>query len=286
MTVFSGTAPAKVNLTLHITGQRGDGYHLLDSLVVFADVGDRITVTAGPDLRLIVQGPFADGIPTDNRNTIVRAARALQTARGVTDGATITLEKSLPHAAGLGGGSSDAATALRLLADLWRVAPLLPGDPAVLTLGADVPVCLAGPSPHRMQGIGELVTPLPLLPSAGLILVNPRVEVATAKVFNALTSRQNPPMDALPSGLNFDDFARWLGQHRNDLHPAAAGIAPAIDTALAALRRQPGVGAAMMSGSGATCVGLVRDMGTARQIARSLQVGNMGWWVTPAALLR
>lgn len=286
MTVLSGTAPAKVNLTLHITGQREDGYHLLDSLVVFADVGDRITVGPAPDLRLTVQGPFADGIPTDNRNTILRAALALQAARGITTGAAITLEKTLPHAAGLGGGSSDAATALRLLADLWGVPPMRPDDPAVLALGADVPVCLAGPAPLRMQGIGEQITPLPPLPPAAVILVNPRVEVATASVFKTLTSRQNPPMSPLPSGLNFDDFGRWLGQHRNDLHAPAALIAPAIDTALAALRRQPGVAAAIMSGSGATCVGLVRDMGTARQIARALQVGNMGWWVSPAAILR
>ena len=147
-----GHAPAKINLTLHITGQRPDGYHLLDSLVVFAGLGDQIEATLSRDLTLAVSGPFAAGVPTDGRNLVLKAAEALRSARGVTLGAAIRLTKALPHAAGLGSGSSDAAATLALLAQLWNVAPLADDDPAVLALGADVPVCRHAPAPVRMRG--------------------------------------------------------------------------------------------------------------------------------------
>ena len=280
-----GLAPAKINLTLHVTGQRSDGYHLLDSLVVFAGMGDQITAAAADTLTLSVTGPFAKGVPVDESNLVLRAARALQVARGVRAGAALRLTKALPHAAGIGSGSSDAAATLRLLADLWQVDPLAPDDAAVLALGADVPVCMTAPRPMRMGGIGDHLAALPALPAAGLVLVNPRVDVPTAAVFKALTRRDNLPMDPLPRDLSFDGFAAWLGAQRNDLQAAAIGIAPQIGEALAHLRRTKGVSAAMMSGSGATCVGLVRDMGTARAVARSVQVAHMGWWVAPAPLL-
>lgn len=133
---IKGTAPAKVNLTLHVTGQREDGYHLLDSLVVFASAADQLGASVAPDLRLQVGGPFATGVPTDESNLVMRAAAALQQARGVRLGAALTLDKHLPHAAGIGSGSSDAAIALTMLADLWNVAPLPPEAPEVLALGA------------------------------------------------------------------------------------------------------------------------------------------------------
>lgn len=280
-----GFAPAKINLTLHVTGQRGDGYHLLDSLVVFAGLGDLITAAAADTLTLSVTGPFAQGVPVDDSNLVLRAARTLQKARGVNLGAALRLTKALPHAAGIGGGSSDAGATLRLLADLWQVDPLTADDPAVLALGSDVPVCVTAPRPMRMAGIGDHLATLPVLPFAGLVLVNPRVEVPTADVFKALTRRENLPMDPLPRDLSYDAFVGWLLEQRNDLQTAAIGIAPQIGEALACLRRTKGVSAAVMSGSGATCIGLVRDMGTARAVAKSVQVAHMGWWVAPAPLL-
>lgn len=285
MTVFRGSAPAKINLTLHVTGQRSDGYHMLDSLVGFAGVYDEITATTSPSLSMIVTGPFAHGVPTDESNLIMRAARLLQAARGVTAGATMTLEKNLPHAAGIGSGSSDAALTLAILAQLWEVEPLSPKDPAVLTLGADLPVCLMAPHPLRMEGIGEILSAVPQLPDCALVLVNPMVSVPTGPVFAGLKSKHNPKMGSLAEGLDFEQFALWLNTQRNDLAEPARAMAPEVDETLAALGRQPLVRYAGMSGSGATCFGITKTLGDARQVARRLQIAHMGWWVVPAPLL-
>ena len=237
MTKVETTAPAKVNLTLHVTGQRTDGYHKLDSLVVFADVADQLTATLAPDLRITVGGPFSTGVPTDHTNLVIRAADALRDVRGVTDGAAITLDKHLPHAAGLGSGSSDAAAALAMLAQLWDVAPLPANAPEVLALGADVPVCMRAPDPIRMTGIGETLMTTPALPDCAVVLVNPRVTVATGAVFNGLASKTNAAMGDIPDGMDFAAFAAWIGQTRNDLLPPARLIAPEIDAALARLEK-------------------------------------------------
>ena len=286
MTRLTATAPAKVNLTLHVTGQRGDGYHLLDSLVVFVDMGDQLTVQPAPDLRLSVGGPFALGVPTDDRNLVLRAARALAGLRGVDRGAAIHLDKHLPHAAGLGGGSSDAAATLHLLAKFWEVDPLPADHPAAVALGADVPVCLSGPGPLRMTGIGDRIAPAPALPDCALVLVNPKVDTPTPEVFRALTQKDNPAMDRLPEGQDVDGLAAWLDAQRNDLLTPARQIAPQIDRVLDRLRLLPAVKAVGLSGSGATCWALVADMAAARQAARAVQVAEMGWWVAPAAVLR
>lgn len=285
MTTIKGSAPAKVNLTLHVTGQRSDGYHLLDSLVVFAGVYDEITATTAPNLQITVSGPFAQGVPVDETNLVLKAARVLQKARGVTIGAHLTLEKNLPHAAGIGSGSSDAAITLAILAQLWDVAPLSGNDPEAIKLGADVPACMMAPHPIRMDGIGEHITRWSPLPIAAMVLINPQVQVPTSEVFADLESKQNPNMGTVPSLSNYDDFVGWLATQRNDLEPPARAIAPEIDAALLALKRQPLVSHASMSGSGATCYGLTRSMGDARQVARALQVAHMDWWVVPAELL-
>lgn len=277
-------APAKVNLTLHVTGQRDDGYHLLDSLVVFTDAGDMITAEPADDLRLHVTGPFSQGVPTDDSNLILRAAMMLRRMRNVIKGATLTLEKNLPHAAGLGGGSSDAATTLKLLAQMWGVEPLAATTPEVLALGADVPVCLRGPAPVRMTGIGDKLHPVATLPNCALVLVNPKVAVPTGAVFNGLASKTNPVMEPLPAGLNFRDFAAWIGAQRNDLQDPAIATTPVIASVLERLRKMPIVAHAGMSGSGATCFALVKDMADARHVARIVQVAEMGWWVTPALI--
>ncbi len=280
-----GLAPAKINLALHVTGLRAGGYHMLDSLVVFAGVGDQVTALPAADLTLEVNGPFAIGVPVDGTNSVLRAARALQKARGVTQGAKIKLTKTLPHAAGIGSGSSDAAATLRLLSQFWSVENFAPNDPEVLELGADVPVCLQAPSPARMTGIGEVLTPVPALPGCGLVLVNPGVEVPTGDVFGKLERKDHAPMSAVPTGLDFAGFLDWMKAQRNDLQAPAEAMAPEIGRALNRLRRMPGVDLAMMSGSGATCIGITRDMGKARQVARAIQLSEMGWWVAPAPLL-
>ncbi len=278
-------APAKVNLTLHVTGQRDDGYHMLDSLVVFAGVADQLAASIAPDLRLSVSGPFSTGVPTGPDNLMIRAAEALRQTRGVTKGAALTLEKHLPHAAGIGSGSSDAAATLAMLAELWGVPPLPATAAEVTALGADVPVCLRAPAPTRMSGIGDVLSPVAPLPDCALVLVRPPVEVPTADVFKALAQKDGGPMDPLPPGLDFDAFARWLTAQRNDLLAPACKIAPSIKEAIAKLKALPAVAAAGMSGSGATCYGLVKDMASARQVARIVQVSEMSWWVAPAEVL-
>lgn len=285
MATIKGTAPAKVNLTLHVTGQRDDGYHLLDSLVVFAGVADKLGATIAPDMRLQVSGPFAAGVPTDDSNLVMRAARALQQARGVRLGTSISLEKNLPHAAGIGSGSSDAAITLTMLAELWDVPPLAPDAPEVLALGADLPVCLRAPNPIRMSGIGDMLEPVASLPKCALVLVRPPVAVPTQDVFKALKQKNGSPMETLPKGLDFEGFAAWLGRQRNDLLAPATRIAPVVTEAIDKLASQPDVAFAGMSGSGATCYALVPDMGIAKRVAKAIQISQMNWWVAPAAVM-
>jgi 4-diphosphocytidyl-2-C-methyl-D-erythritol kinase len=274
MGVERAFAPAKVNLALHVTGRRADGYHLLESLVVFAGVGDDLSAEPADELTLAVEGPRAAGVPVDGRNLVLRAAEMMGGG-----GAAIRLVKRLPHAAGIGGGSSDAAAALRMLSRLWGVP--VPGD--VAALGADVPVCLRAPAPQRMAGVGEVVTMVPVLPEAALVLVNPGVEVPTPAVFRSLDRRDNPGLPEVPSGMEYPAFVVWLAGTRNDLQPAAVGIAPVIGEVLAALRAA-GADVAVMSGSGATCVGVTRDMAAAQRVADA--VARPGWWVAPAPMLR
>lgn len=281
-----GFAPAKVNLALHVTGQGEDGYHRLDSVVVFAGAGDQLWVLPARELSLAVSGPFAAGLATGDENLVLRAARTLRTARGVEKGAAIRLIKNLPQAAGLGGGSSDAAATLRLLAQFWGVEPLPPDAPEVLALGSDVPVCLHAPAPMRMRGRGEAVEPLPPLAPCGLVLVNPGVELTTRDVFDRLEQRENTPLpDPLAGRLAPEAFATWLKGCRNDLLAPAEALAPAVTEALAQLRKSPAVLFATMSGSGATCVGLTKDMAAARTVARAIQLARPRWWVAPAPML-
>ena len=270
-------APAKINLTLHVTGRRDDGYHLLDSLVVFADVGDRLTVAPAETLSLRVTGPRAAGVPTGADNLVLRAARALAPDHG----AAITLDKRLPAASGIGGGSADAAAAVRALAALWH---LPPPDPATLiALGADVPVCLAS-RPARMSGLGEALAPCPALPPFHLVLANPGVAVSTPAVFRALARPENPPMPAtLPPWPDAAALAAWLATMRNDLETPATALCPAIHGVLVALAARPGCLLARMSGSGATCFGLFADPAAAAAAARALETAQPDWWVANTA---
>jgi 4-diphosphocytidyl-2-C-methyl-D-erythritol kinase len=269
-------APAKVNLTLHVTGQRADGYHLLDSLVVFAGVGDSVTVATAPALSLAITGPMGAMLPVTDDNLVLRAARAM--------GATtqITLHKVLPVSSGIGGGSADAAACLRALARLTGQA--LPGPDKVLALGADVPVCLAG-TPSRMTGIGEALGPVPPLPAAWLVLVNPGVAVSTPAIFRALARRDNAPMPpSLPRLKTTADLAAFVAMQRNDLEAPAIALQPMIAQVKTALTAQPGCLMARMSGSGATCFGLFADPLSANAAARALQATHPGWWVADAPM--
>ena len=271
-------APAKINLALHVTAQRGDGYHLLDSLVVFADVGDRITVAAADAVSLTVTGPMAAGLTPGDDNLVLRAARSF----GVAPGAAISLEKNLPVASGIGGGSSDAAATLRALARLWQRP--LPDAAAVLALGADVPVCLAG-RPARMTGIGAGLVPV-VLPAAWLVLVNPGVALPTAAVFAGLERHGHPAMPRdLPPFQGVADLAAFLRLARNDLEAPAIRLAPAIAQCKASLASMSGCLLARMSGSGATCFGLFADSLTAHAAARALQAAQPGWWLAAARML-
>lgn len=272
-----GFAPAKVNLTLHVTGRRSDGYHLLDSLVAFAGVGDRVSARPADSVSLAIEGPFAVGLDSGADNLVLRAARALAPDRG----AAIGLTKSLPVASGIGGGSADAAATLRVLSRLWGL-PLPPAD-RLAALGADVPVCLAG-RPRRMRGIGERLDDVAALPPAWLVLANPGVPVPTPAVFAALTRRDGATMpERLPDWADAGDLARFLVTQRNDLETPAITIAPVIGQVLTALGATVGCLIARMSGSGATCFGLYATEAQARHAARALL--RPGWWVVAAPLL-
>ncbi|MCV2888084.1 4-(cytidine 5'-diphospho)-2-C-methyl-D-erythritol kinase [Ruegeria aquimaris] len=265
-------APAKINLTLHVTGQRDDGYHLLDSLVVFAGVGDTIRVASSDALSLEIGGPEAGGLSAEPDNLVLRAARLLAPGRG----AAITLTKRLPVASGIGGGSADAAATLHALSQLWELSA--PTAEQALTLGADVPVCLST-SPARMRGIGERLGPVPTLPKMDIVLVNPRVAVSTPVVFRSLTAKNNPPMEAdLPRWRDLPSFISWLGGQRNDLAESAIAQQPVIADVLNALR-DTGALFVGMSGSGATCFGLFPRDETSVRAMSALATEHRDWWV-------
>jgi 4-diphosphocytidyl-2-C-methyl-D-erythritol kinase len=282
-------ARAKVNLALHIVGRRPDGYHLLDSLVVFPSVADEIDVRATTDGRvdLSVTGPFAAGLPAGPDNLILKAAQALAGifSTGEQSGAAIALTKRLPVASGIGGGSADAAATLRALCRLWD------GSPGADTLhriaaslGADVPMCL-DQVPVRARGIGDRLTPAPPLPAAGMLLVNPGVAVSTPAVFRALAVRDNPPLPALPDRFaDLGALVAWLQTTRNDLQAPAMTLAPMVADVLDALGTSAGCRFARMSGSGATCFGLYPDEGSAIAASAGIARIRPDWWVGAGAI--
>lgn len=270
-------APAKVNLTLHVTGQRDDGYHLLDSLVVFVDVGDWIVARRARGPGLTVNGPFADAVPTGPENLIYSASKLFPEGPDVA----IELTKNLPVSSGIGGGSTDAAATLRAMQEVLGDNKIGPGD--VLRLGADVPVCLAATT-TRMQGIGEKLTPV-VIPPLHLVLINPGASVSTPQVFARLATKDNPTMPrVLPQWSGTVDFCAWVAEQRNDLQAPACALAPEIAPVLTALTDTPDCLLARMSGSGATCFGLYPTADAAKQAARDLRSKHQGWWVVSAGL--
>ena len=275
-------AHAKINLSLRVLGRRSDGYHELRSLVVFAGLGDRLTAQAADDLTLDLTGPFGPLLAGEADNLVLRAARALRDLSGVAAGAKLTLEKNLPVASGMGGGSADAAAALRALMRLWDVAPDEEARMRLaLSLGADVPVCLDA-RPAMMRGVGERIERLASLPSFWLVLVNPGVSLPTASVFRELAA---PPLGAgeaepaIPAFATLDGLLPWLVAEANDLEAPAVRLVPEIGETLAALAATVDCRLARMSGSGATCFGLYPGEAEARAAADVLAAAHPGWWV-------
>ena len=278
-------APAKVNLYLHVLGRRADGYHRLDSLVAFADIGDRVTARPAEGLTLAVGGPEAAAIAgLGEDNLVMRAARLLMARAGIAAGAALHLDKHLPAAGGIGGGSSDAAATLRALAMLWQV-PL--DEPALMELavqlGADVPACLAG-RPVWVGGIGEEIIPAGVLPEAGIVLANPRCPLPTAAVFQRCRGpyRTAGRFDPVPSDAA--GLAAVLASRHNDLTEPARQLVPEIAAVLDRLAALPGALLVRMSGSGATCFALFADRAAARAAGETIARAEPSWWSAAGAL--
>ena len=270
-------ASAKINLFLHVGTKRADGFHPLQSLAVFTDLGDALTMESAPELSLSLDGPFAAGLESESDNLVLRAVRALGGS-----GASLHLTKNLPVASGIGGGSADAAAALRGLNSLWNSGK----DSSALrdiaaSLGSDIPVCVLS-APSFMEGRGEILRAPDSMPRLPMLLVNPRVAVPTKDVFAALQTRSGADM-TLPRGRFRDtaDLLRFLETTRNDLEAPALSLQPVIGEVLTAMAALPGALFTRMSGSGATCFGIFADDDCCARAARILKEAAPGWWVAP-----
>jgi 4-diphosphocytidyl-2-C-methyl-D-erythritol kinase len=282
---LSRYAWAKINLFLEVTGRRADGYHELESLIIFAGLGDRLRFRSAPALEVDVTGPCAGGVPAGPENLVVRAAWALAEYAGAAPAARIELDKRLPVAAGIGGGSADAAAALEGLAALWGLSPG-PGELARIAagLGADVPVCLFG-RPAVVRGVGEVLERAPPLPAGWLVLVNPGLPLATRRVFEARRGAYSPARPWAGSAQDVRELAERLAERSNDLEPAALRLAPGIGRVLERLGGAPGALLARMSGSGATCFALFATAPEARAAAAAIAAEHSDWWCAAAPIL-
>jgi 4-diphosphocytidyl-2-C-methyl-D-erythritol kinase len=271
----SRAARAKVNLWLNVVGRRADGYHLLDSLVAFADLADTVEAMPADRLSLSVEGPLSGTLASETDNLVLKAARRLAEHAGVAPRAALRLIKTIPVAAGLGGGSADAAATLRALVELWRLAlPLHELFDLAASLGADVPMCLAG-RPSLVSGVGERLQPAPPLPSCAILLVNPGAALPTTEVFAARRGDFSAVPEAAPAWSDLASFAQVLARRGNDLTEAAVSLRPIVGEAIDILRRSEGAHYAAMSGSGATCFALYATLGEAQQAAVHLPAA---WW--------
>ncbi len=279
-----GLARPKVNLFLHVTGKRQDGYHLLESLACFVEGGDRITVATSEEISLFETGPFAAETGCQSRNLVLLAADQLKQMSGIQAGARILLEKNLPVASGIGGGSADAAKTIELLCDLWDLklsdAKL---QQVAGALGADVPVCLKGQT-ALMSGIGDHVEPVAGLPGFSILLINPGIAVSTAQVFRTMTLPDEKLTVPDFSGMDQVSFFEALRQCRNDMQPAALALAPEISTVLKILGTEEDCQLSRMSGSGATCFGLFRTLERAQQAQRRIREQYPHWWMLASCI--
>jgi 4-diphosphocytidyl-2-C-methyl-D-erythritol kinase len=285
---LSEAAPAKINLALHVTGRRADGYHALEMLVAFADVGDELAAVPARKDSLSITGPFAKALAGAEGNLVTRALAAFRDRwpGALPDGLALTLSKNLPIAAGLGGGSADAAAALRLFAQMSSEPVAFPDLLALgQTLGADVPMCLYS-RPAEARGVGEIVLPLQHFPACHVVLVNPLVPVATADVFRRLERRDNPGLPDIADPLTRPaQLGLWLRETRNDLEAPAIALVPAIGGLIARMGQSAGCILARMSGSGATVFGLFGSSTQAHQAAHDFRAEYPGHWVAAAPLI-
>ena len=286
MAPLAARAPAKVNLTLRVGPRRADGLHAIESLVAFADVIDELTFDPARPRGLEMRGPLRAACGPTSDNLVMKAAAALSARIFDLKLGHFTLFKRIPVAAGLGGGSADAAAALRLLAEANG---LTLDDPrvqdAAQSTGADVPVCL-DPRPRMMRGAGEQLSPPLPLPLLAAVLVNPGVSLATKDVFTAYDQSPPQPLTAapMPSFSSQEELLAYLRAETNDLEPAAMSLQPAIVDALAALRALPQCRLARMSGSGPTCFGLFDSRQDAAAAAQALRAEHPGWWIEETTL--
>ena len=284
---FSSDAPAKLNLYLHVTGRRDDSYHELDSLIAFAAPFDRVSAAPAKDFSLHLSGPFAPDLNSaGGQNLVEKAARCLAELADINPAARITLVKQLPIAAGIGGGSSDAAAAIRVLTSLWRLNIDSNALQALaLSLGSDVPMCLHGRTCFA-GGVGEKLDAAPALPDCALVLAHPGVSVATPDVFRARRGAYSAPARFTDAPKDVGGLAELLASRRNDLEAPAKALAPVIDDVLHALGELPGCRFARMSGSGATCFALFGDAGEAVVAADILRAQHGDWWIAPSSLIQ
>jgi 4-diphosphocytidyl-2-C-methyl-D-erythritol kinase len=276
-------APAKINLALHVTGQRADGYHEIESLVTFASVGDVISISASKEDRLTFSGPFGAALAADfGSNLVIKALNALRADVGgkPCPPVAIHLEKNLPLASGIGGGSADAAATLNGLNQFWGLGLSHPDLASIgAALGADVPMCVFS-VPLIAKGIGADITPV-VLPDFSMLLVNPRVAVSTQSIFKSLASKDNAPLQAgvEAAAQHLDAFVSWLAATRNDLETQAKLVCPVIDVALALLREN-GALIARMSGSGATCFGIFANQEMSAKARANIAQKHSDWWMS------
>ncbi len=283
-------APAKINLFLHVLDRRADGRHNIQSLIAFCDVSDVVTVSPANNLTLAVDGPFAEAVGPNN--VVMRAAQSLRDgnlveydARAHRAGAEIHLTKTLPVAAGIGGGSSDAAATIKALGALWELdIAARPVARIASGLGADVPACLAACA-VLVGGVGDQIAARPTLPGLSIVLINPGVLVSTSDVYGRCVPKSLGVIEAdLPSFLELSDLIEWLRGRRNDLTTSAIDLAPEIERVLSFLQDQPNCLLARMSGSGATCFGLFDDQSSASDTATDAVTAYPHWWVRATRL--
>ena len=277
-------APAKINLYLHLTAKRDDNYHLIESLIVFANYGDKITVTPAEKFRLQINGQFAPYIKPNNDNLVIKAAMLLAKASGIKATGNITLTKNLPIASGIGGGSADAAAALLALRKLWDI-PISNEDMSNLAikLGADVPICLQGTA-SIVTGVGEKISPAPILPKFWLVLVNPNLLVSTAEVFAAYQDKFSIPQPINTQPKNLEELISLLSNRGNDLTGASISIAPVIKEIIEALEATQNTVLSRLSGSGATCFAIFKTKFDAEAAAKKLTHKYPQWWVRATSL--
>ncbi|MGB4057286.1 MAG: 4-(cytidine 5'-diphospho)-2-C-methyl-D-erythritol kinase [Alphaproteobacteria bacterium] len=286
-------APAKVNLYLHVTGRLDNGYHTLDSLVAFTDIGDQIEITPAPEFQFSIDGPYAKGFSPkeidhspDSSNLVVQAAWALARMAQKIPSVHIRLTKNLPLASGLGGGSSDAAAVIWGLLEWWKLPRDTQGLQSLMTrLGADVPACFSC-RPSRLRGIGDILDPTPPMGEVPIILINPGKPCMTADVFSRFTGGFREPV-ALPKNLEtLNDLLGFLDKQNNDLLKPALDTVPEIKNVLQSLSASKSCLLSRMTGSGASCFGLFKTQEEAKETAKKIQNDKPGWWIKSGWLNR